>query len=130
MGSATIAFTGADFCFAANKQFHPWKSKYDGTLGNAIRTVDIYGNKALTWASYYNFKCWFEHTATAAPGFYVNASEGGIFGAYIEGNIQQVIQMPLKYFIDMYFLHDHIKGQIDNPESGVDPEINEIKILF
>lgn len=100
-GCPTIAYVGADFAFGYDKRFHAWDSKYDKNMGNVVRTVDIFGNKALTWMSYFGFKRYFEDLACLTPGIYINCTEGGIFGAHPEGNIMKLIQMPLSQFLNM-----------------------------
>jgi hypothetical protein len=122
-GSNPICFAGADFCFSYDKQFHPWKSKYTD-VGNAMRTVDVFGNKVLTWRSYWQFKNFFDWMAMTIPGIYINASEGGTLGAYMEGNLDCIRQMTMKYFLRMYNLHYELKNQCENPE------IDEKKILY
>lgn len=117
LGCSTIGFVGADFCFSYDNKFHAWDSKYDGKLGNYISLVDVFGHKVKTWQSYYNFKCWFDYIATQVPGLYVNCSEGGTFGAYNEGNIQHVIQMPLIRFLEGFTLYEQIRNQCENPET-------------
>jgi hypothetical protein len=119
MGCNPIAFVGADFSFSYTKKFHAWDSKYDKDVGQAIRCVDVWGNKVLTWQSYYNFKTWFDWLACNVPGIYINCTEGGLMGAYPEGNIKQVQQMLLKDFIWMYSIHEEIREQCENPETPV-----------
>lgn len=116
-GANPIAFVGADFCFSYDKKFHGWDSKYDADLGRVLRTVDVYGNKVLTWQSYFNFKSWFDFVALKVPGIYINCTEGGTFGAYPEGNIMQIKQMELQEFFDMVKMGDKIKDQCVNPET-------------
>ena len=123
-GANPIAFVGADFSFSYDKTFHPWSSKYDKKLGHCLRTFDVFGNKVLTWASYHNFKSWFEYVACQVPGIYINCSEGGTFGSYADGNIMDVKQMDLEEFFKMYQMHYLIEGQVTNPL------VNENKILF
>jgi hypothetical protein len=130
MGAMTVGFLGADFCFDYMKNFHPWKSKYDGNVGNAVRVMNVHGHSNLTWGSYYNFKCWFEYVAMTCPGIWVNCSEGGTLGAHQEGNIQQIIQMQLAYFINAHNLNEPVKYQYEHPENGVDPKAGQINLLF
>lgn len=122
MGSNPIAFVGADFSFGYNTgkgyKFHSWDSKYDAKMGNVIRGVDVYGNKVLTWPSYYNFKNWFDYIALQIPGIYVNCTEGGIFGAYPEGNLMAVKQMAVKDFVKMFTMNQVLKEQFENPAAG------------
>lgn len=115
LGANPISFVGADFSFSYEKKFHAWNSKYDKSLGYVLKAVDVYGNKVLTWQSYHNFKSWFDYVACQVPGIYVNCTEGGTFGAYPDGNIMAVRQMPLKDFLGMYRLHDMLKDQCVDP---------------
>lgn len=124
LGCNPIAFVGADFSFSYDKKFHGWDSKYDAKLGYVIKAVDVYGNKVLTWQSYYNFKNWFDYIALTVPGLYINCTEGGCFGSFNEGNIMAVKQMTAKSFIEMYELSEGVKT------SCVDPSIDEKRILF
>lgn len=118
LGTQVTIFIGADFSFSntTKTQFHPWDSDYDKNIGNCIHAVDIFGNRVLTWMSYYNFKNFFEVVAQRVPGVYINATEGGILGAYREGNIIQIKQMWIDDVFDMFSLHRHKKDQALNPE--------------
>lgn len=124
LGCNPIIFAGADFSFSYTKKFHPWNSSYDKEIGHAIRCTDVWGNSVTTWQSYYNFKCWFDHVACQVPGIYINATEGGIFGAYPEGNISQVTQMPLEHAILQYNIYEELREQCENPQT------DELKVLF
>jgi hypothetical protein len=124
MGANPICWVGADFSFSYDKRFHPWNSKYDGKLGQAMRAVDVFGNKVLTWRSYFNFKNFFDWLALTIPGIYYNASEGGTLGAYPEGNIDCIRQTTLDYFVRMYNLHYELKAMCD------DPKVDQRKILY
>lgn len=124
MGCNPIAFVGADYSFSYTKNFHGWSSKYDAKLGNALRANDVWGNKVYTWQSYYNFKLHADWMACTIPGIYVNCTEGGIMGAYPEGNIQQIKQMSLSYFLRMYSMHEELRKQCEDPTCG------EQKILY
>lgn len=119
LGSSLIAFMGADFAFSYDKKFHAWDSKYDAHLGRVIKSVDVFGNKVLTWQSYANFKGWFESVAMRVPGLYVNCTEGGTFGAYPEGNVLCIKQMDLLDFLNMHHMHDHLKEECANPDGFV-----------
>lgn len=116
MASNPIAFVGADFSFSYEKKFHAWDSKYDKDLGLVLKAIDVYGNKVLTWQSYYNFKCWFDYVSVKLPGIWINCTEGGILGAYPEGNIMSIRQMELVDFLKMYALHENMATQCTNPE--------------
>lgn len=115
MGANPIVFVGADFSFSYTKKFHAWDSAYDKNIGNVMLATDVFGNRVCTWQSYYNFKCWTESRACAVPGIYINATEGGILGAYPDGNISQIRQMALEDVIKMYSVSDHIEEQMKNP---------------
>jgi hypothetical protein len=130
MGSNPIAYVGADFCFSYTKQFHPWKSKYDEKLGNVMRAIDVWGNKVLTWSSYWNFKNWFDYVSLRVPGIWVNCSEGGCMGAYNEGNLRSIIQMSLTGFIQQYNICEEIRHMCENPGNAEDPVLKQVKILF
>lgn len=118
MGANPIAFIGADFCFSYDKKFHGWDSKYDLEMGHVLRSVDVFGNKVYTWASYHGFKCFFDWVTQAVPGIYFNCTEGGTFGAYTEGNLISVRQMDLVDFLGMYHLNDLKKEQCEKPDEA------------
>lgn len=119
LGANPIAFVGADFSFGYNTgrghKFHSWDSKYDAKLGNVMRGVDVYGNKVLTWPSYWNFKNFFDYISLSVPGIYFNCTEGGMLGAYPEGNLMAIRQMPLEDFLSMYHLNEAIRAQLSDP---------------
>lgn len=117
LGNQTTIFIGTDFSFSTEPKarFHAWDSSYDADHGHCIKTVDIFGNAVKTWQSYFNFKLWFDLVAQRVPGFYINASEGGIFGAYREGNISAVKQMWYDDMIDLFTLHKHKKDFCEDP---------------
>lgn len=123
-GGNPIAFVGADFSFSYDKKFHAWDSKYDAKLGYVLKAVDVFGNKVLTWQSYYNFKSWFDYVALRVPGIYINCTEGGCFGAYPDGNLMAVKQQPLADFLNMYRLHETLRAQCETPD------LDEKKLLF
>jgi len=115
LGSNPLVFVGADFCFSYARKFHAWDSKYDKELGRCLRATDVFGNACLTWQSYYNFKVWFDWLADTVPGIYINSSEGGLMGAYQEGNIMAVKQQTLGDVIRMYSIHHDLKDQCEKP---------------
>lgn len=122
LGASTLVFIGADFAFSNREKvkFHYWDSKYDANIGHTIRVVDIYGNSVKTWGSYWNFKLWFDYITQVVPGIWINATEGGCFGAYREGNIMSVIQMELQRVFDMHRMSDKLKYRVDNPTEKLD----------
>lgn len=119
LGASQIVFVGADLCFSNTKKFYAWDSPSDDKFSGLMPAVDIYGIRRWTWRSYWGFKNWFEHVACGGhnqvPGTYVNCTEGGILGAYPEGNIVQIRQRTLKEFLgehNMYkLLPDIIKDK-------------------
>lgn len=124
LGCTTTIFLGADFSFSYEDKFHGWDSKYDASLGAYVKGPDIYGIPVKTWGSYRNFKCWFDWVSQQVPGEYINATEGGIFGAYNEGNIRSVKQMDLDEVLTRFSMSDHMRDQVENPETDAS------KILF
>lgn len=123
-GCNPIVYVGADFSFSYDKKFHGWDSKYDKNLGYVIKKVDVFGNKVLTWQSYANFCEWFQYIAIQVPGIWINATEGGCFGSYPEGNIAAIKQMELNQVLKMYSMHLETKNQCEFPN------LLEKKILF
>lgn len=124
LGAGDLIFLGADFSFSYDYKFHGWDSKYDAELGHCIRLFDVYGIPVKTWQSYANFKAWFDWLAENIPGVYINASEGGCFGSYREGNIRSVRQMTLKDALSMFNMSEELRAQCENPA------IEQRKILF
>jgi hypothetical protein len=122
LGGCPIVYVGADFAFGYDHKFHPFDTPYDKQFSGVIPATDCYGNRVYTWQSYFNFKCWMDHIACGGqgnnPGMVINCTEGGICGAYNEGNIQQVQQMPLEVFLKIYDLHKFL------------PECKEKKMLL
>jgi hypothetical protein len=124
LGACPITFVGADFCFSYRKKFHPFNSPYDQKFSGLIKVVDIFGNACATWGSYFNFKNWFDFVAcgsfTGVPQIFINCTEGGLLGAYPDGNIKQIIQMKLKDFIAMYRLPEKLASVLeDSKKMGV-----------
>ncbi len=122
LGGNPIVFIGADFSFGydvssatGHLQFHPWHSQYDKGIGNVMAAVDVFGNRVKTWPSYWAFKNFFDRTVIEVPGIYINATEGGIFGAYPDGNVCQLLQMTLDDVYRMYNISDNFKGQATQP---------------
>jgi len=118
LGSNISIFVGADFSFSNEKsrKFHGWDSKYDKEIGNCVATVDIFGNRILTWQSYHNFKLWFDGLAQRVPGIYINASDAGTMGAYREGNIRQIQQLKIEEVYEMFKLHFKKYDQAYTPQ--------------
>lgn len=110
LGASTIIFTGADFSFSYEHKFHGWDSPYDQKFSGVEAATDIYGNRVYTWPSYYGFKCWLDFIACGGAGgqehSFINATEGGILGAYPEGNIRQFRYMQLRSALAMFTCHE------------------------
>jgi hypothetical protein len=119
LGASAIAYIGADFCFSYDKKFHAWDSKYDARMGQVMRVRDVFGLPVYTWKSYHNFKGWFEWVALTVPGMYFNCSEGGTLGAYADGNIRAIQQMPLEQFIRQMNMYEEIEEQAKNSKTEV-----------
>lgn len=116
LGGNPIVLVGADCAFGYNKKFHPFDSPYDKQFSGLITAIDCFGNRVYTWPSYFGFKNWFEHVALTRPGIYINATEGGIVGAFAEGNLKQVMQMPLSMVLDGYTVHKKLPDALKKPE--------------
>lgn len=118
LGSSPIIFVGADLSFSHEKKFHPFDSPYDKQFAGVVACHDVFGYKTATWPSYFGFKTWFEHQALGGlgntPGTYINCTEGGILGAYAEGNIMQIPQRRLKDVITEYTLHELLPGLVED----------------
>lgn len=115
-GAGTIIFVGADFSFGYDRKFHSWDSKYDKKMGRCVPDVDIFGNKVPTWQSYKNFKNWFCWVASAVPGIWINASEGGCLGSFPEGNTHHILQMDLAKVLEMYNMSKALQPVCENPQ--------------
>jgi len=124
LGASAIIVTGADFSFSYDFHFHGWDSKYDKDLGAYILAHDVFGNKVKTWRSYYNFKSWFDCICQSVPGIYINCTEGGVLGAYPEGNIAAIRQMDLDDCLRMFGMSNELK------EQAAAPTVNDRKLLF
>lgn len=124
LGCSVIAFMGADFSFSYDKKFHAWDSKYDAKMGQVLRVKDVFGNSVYTWRSYHNFKSWFEYVTLTVPGVYYNCSEGGTLGAYNEGNLRSIYQLPIKDFIFQMNMYEAMRDQ------AVNSKVTEKKLLF
>lgn len=119
LGCQTVGFIGADFSFSYVNKFHGWDSKYDINLGYVVKWVDVFGNAVKTWQSYLNFKQWFDFIFLQVPGQYFNCTEGGIMGAYRDGNLYAVKQLKLNQFIEMWHMNDVIREQATNPKTDI-----------
>lgn len=124
-GASITAYIGADNSFSYDKSFHGWNSKYDKKLGQALRVKDVFGNSVYTWRSYFNFKGFHEFVSMTVPGIYYNCTEGGILGAYAEGNIRSIRQMPLKDFIRQMNMY-----KLEMEDQALHPKTDVKKLLY
>lgn len=112
LGCTPIIFVGADFSFSYEKKYHPFSTHYDDKFSGLMGAFDVYGNRVYCWSSYYGFKTWFEYIAMGGTGghtgTYINCTEGGILGAYPEGNIMHIRQRSLRETLGEYNLHKEL----------------------
>lgn len=118
LGAGSIIFVGADFSFSYEHQFHGWNSPYDKQFNGIEAATDIFGNRVYTWPSYYGFKAWLDFIACGGKGGqlhdFINCTEGGILGAYPEGNIRQFKYMSLRECLSMFLAHEKIPEMTEN----------------
>lgn len=106
LGSSIPVFIGMDLSFSYSHKFYP-DSEGPGfeTTAGLMPWIDIFGNRVFTQPSYFGFKSWFDYIACGGQGnnqqMWINATEGGILGAYPEGNIVQIRQMSLRDTLNM-----------------------------
>jgi hypothetical protein len=106
MGSPTIVFVGADFCFDYDNTFHAYKTHYD-EVGQFVLHPDVFGVPRKTWQSYLNFKFWLDRISMTVPGVYVNASFGCL-GAYMGGNLGSFIYRSLDDWLIQYEIAESV----------------------
>jgi hypothetical protein len=118
LGCCPQVFIGADFSFSYDKHFHSWSSGYDAKYAGLTPCTDIYGHRVQTWGSYFGFKCWTDSQACGGKGnvptMFINCTEGGILGAYPEGNIMQIRQMGLRELLYTYNFHKLLPETLEN----------------
>jgi hypothetical protein len=115
--SDPVMFVGADFCFDTNNQFHSYKTHYDD-LGGYVMWPSVFSEiNRKTWASYLNFKFFFDHCAMKIPGTYINCSEG-LLGAYPEGNLKQFKYCSLKDALLPYISMDVVSLKSIDAQTG------------
>jgi hypothetical protein len=101
MGCKKIVFVGMDLSNGMN--IHGQCPQYaDGTIDYWFKNktyvifVDISGRGTMTTPSMYMYKIWFDyHSCVIRNIEHINATEGGILGAYPQGNLQSIKQMRL-----------------------------------
>lgn len=113
LGCINIVWIGNSQSFDHEKNFYGWASPHNGDVGIAMRVRDVYAYPVYTWASYWNFKLWFDLFSVRIPGMYINCTEGGIVGAWPEGNIRSVRQMPLASVLETYTCNEYLRPSME-----------------
>ncbi len=118
MGANPIIFVGADLAYAPDGQFYAAGHTYDYEKVDKgdIVAQDIFGQQVRTHRAFFHFKTWFDHVCRRVPGIYINATEGGILGAYEQGNLACYQFLSLKRVLHMYRIHDHTVMQCEEPQ--------------
>jgi len=101
MKSKRIVFVGTDYCndlSPAIKYSNNLYGEDDKNSGSdAMITCDIQGKGVYTLLRQYINKFWLDCISFQFPDIeHINATEGGILGAYLEGNLKTIKQMRLK----------------------------------
>jgi hypothetical protein len=121
-GCNPVALVGADFSFDYMHKFHSWDSPYDAKFQGLVPCTDVWGNRVYSWQSYVNFASWFTFQAMGGQAGshlqMVNCTEGGILGAYPDGNIMSIKQLRLFDFLDSYTRWKSKKKAIDETDAG------------
>jgi hypothetical protein len=60
-----------------------------------IMVPDISGRGTMTLIRMYMYKLWLDYTISNISVEHINATEGGILGAYPQGNLSSIKQMRL-----------------------------------
>ena len=122
LGSSLPIFIGMDLCFSYDRKFHPWDCWYNDTFKGVMPWTDIFGNRVYTWQSYFGFKNWFDYMACGGSGnnaqLWINATEGGILGAYPDGNIQQILQFDLRTALHMFTSYELMPEMMSKSING------------
>lgn len=121
LGCSIPIFIGMDLSFSYDKKFHAWDSQYDKKFSGVMPCYDIFGNRVWTWPSYWGFKNWFDYMACGGQGgngqVWINATEGGIMGAYVQGNIKQILQLDLKTALAMFRTYEILPSLVEKSAS-------------
>ncbi len=117
MGANPIVFVGADMAYAPDGEFYAAGHTYDYEHFDAGDVVakDIHGTDVRTHRAFFNFKTWFDSICRRVPGIYINATEGGILGAYEQGNLACYQYMSLQKVLHMYRIHELTVMQCEEP---------------
>jgi hypothetical protein len=118
MGANPIALVGADFSYSPEGNFYPQAVNQEIEGLGPLRSSsvpNIYGVPVNTTEAYYGFKVWFDWVATSVRGQLINCTEGGIFGAYPDGQLSSVPVVPLAQFFANYRTHELTYSQACDP---------------
>jgi hypothetical protein len=100
IGIKRIVFVGTDFSYIGNAFYvrdELVKQNLPATSIDFCYTYDIKGNKVNTLARLFMYKFFIDSCSIFAEDVeFINATEGGILGAYKEGNLKSIKQMSLK----------------------------------
>jgi hypothetical protein len=103
LGLKNIVFVGNDFSFPKDNYYAksiPIKEKDGESIVHSVDrcyTYDISGKKIDTVTRFFMTKIFLDFlSASMADIKFINATEGGILGAYKEGNLKSMKQVPLK----------------------------------
>jgi len=128
LGCSIPIFMGMDLCFSYDQKFHPWDCWYNKSFSGVMPWTDIWGNRVWTWQSYFGFKNWFDYMVCGGTGnnaqLWINATEGGIMGAYPEGNLRQIIQIDLKTVLHMFNMSSLLPSMLEKSAGG------QLNLLF
>lgn len=117
LGCSIPIFIGMDLSFSYDKKFHAWDSHYDDKFSGVMPCYDIFGNRVWTWPSYWGFKNWFDYIVSGGQGgnaqLWINATEGGIMGAYAQGNIKQILQFDLKTALALFRTYELLPSLVE-----------------
>lgn len=117
-GATRIIWVGNSQSFDHDKNFYGWDSPHNGDVGTAMRVHDVYGYPVYTWGSYWGFKIWMDLFPYKQPAEYFNCTEGGIVGAYQEGNIRPIRQAPLKLVLMLFTANESVRDAMENRTKG------------
>lgn len=119
LGASPIVFIGANFAFDYDERFYAFESENQKFSG-LVWVTDVFGNKVATWPSYRNFAQWFSYMSAGGKGnnpmTLINCTEGGIMGAYDNGNISTIKQEPLRTFLFEHHSHKLLPEMVENKD--------------
>lgn len=106
LGCKKVVFIGMDLACNVDNPVMQYKVGYctgedDGEGVDSFLDVNIEGLGIMTLGRMYDYKHWIDCLSinphiTCKKIDFINASEGGILGAYVEGNLKSIKQMKLE----------------------------------